>query len=237
MEYVIRNTSILDPSLAEKFGTTIMDDAQQFKSGKIYKFIASFHVDLIKDLSSFESFILPIPDKVAIHKKSDDKEKMYDVLGYQLKQLENVLFKNKIEFYSSTIQGVHLESTHVIKIEIVLDEEKSEKVALRSGSKRKLGKVSSVIPSRPYTESLISEIYSKTLNKLYSKLINIIRDKKIMSEILDIDETTDDNLLFQAFIKEYGELWLTSTERERELFDKLINKSTEVLKKYTEQDI
>lgn len=203
MEYIICDTNILDPALAEKFGTLVVDDVQQFKTGIIYKFIASFHVDLIKDRSSFESFILPIPDKVVKRKKSNDKEKIYDVLGFQLKQLENVLFKNNIEFYSSTIQGVQLESTHIIKIEIVVDEGKSKEAALIKGSNRKLGKTSSVMPSRPYTENLISEIYSERLNKLYSKLFNIIRDKKIMSEILDIDETSDDNILFQAFIKEW----------------------------------
>ncbi|WP_164779581.1 hypothetical protein [Paenibacillus kobensis] len=53
-----------------------------------------------------------------------------------------------------------------------------------------------------------------------------------MAEILEIEKTDDDNLLYQAFVKEYGELWLTTTKREKELFDKLINRATEVLEKY-----
>ncbi len=46
---------------------------------------------------------------------------MCEVLGYQLKQLESILLKNNIEYYSSTIQGVPLEFTHIIKIDFVED--------------------------------------------------------------------------------------------------------------------
>ncbi|MNI91949.1 hypothetical protein D3C73_1496760 [compost metagenome] len=53
-----------------------------------------------------------------------------------------------------------------------------------------------------------------------------------MSEILEINETDDENLIFQAFVKQYGDLWLTTKEREKQLFDKLISKTTEVLEKY-----
>ncbi|WCF07731.1 hypothetical protein NDS46_26090 [Paenibacillus thiaminolyticus] len=81
----------------------------------------------------------------------------------------------------------------------------------------------------------MSKLASERLNELYNKIFNVIRNKKVMSEILEINETDDDNLLFQVFVKEYRELWLTTKEREKELFDKLINKTTEVLEKYKEQ--
>lgn len=231
---MLRDTDILDPTLAEKFDTVILNETHHFDAQKVYKFIASFHVGLIKDLSGFGSFILPASDKVINkRKKMDEKDKMYDVLGFQLKQLENILQKNNIEFYSSTIQGDQLESTHIIKIEIVEDE--SEPVTTTKGKKHRRGKVSSVVPSKPYTVNLVSKLASERLNELYNKIFNVIRNKRIMSEILEINETDDDNLLFQAFVKEYGDLWLTTTAKEKELFDKLIKKTTEVLEKYKEQ--
>ncbi|KIL35627.1 hypothetical protein SD70_32055 [Gordoniibacillus kamchatkensis] len=233
MEFVLRNTDIFDPTLAEKFETVILNESHQFEAEKVFKFIASFHVDLIKDLSSFDRFILPVSDKINKRKKSDEKDKMYDVLGFQLKQLENILMKNNIKFYSSTIQGDQLESTHIIKIEI--EEDKSERVITKNSRKHQLGKVSSVVPSKLYTENLVSKLASERISELYYKIFNVIGNKKIMSEILGIDETENDNVLFQAFVKEYGELWLTTKAIENELFDKLIRKTTEVFEKYIQE--
>ncbi|MNO27924.1 hypothetical protein D3C76_178100 [compost metagenome] len=230
MEYVLRDTNIFDPTLAEKFDTIILNETHQFVAEKVYKFIASFHVDLLKDLSGFDRFILPPSDKIIKRKKTDEKDKMYDVLGFQLKQLESILQKNNIEFYSSTIQGDQLESKHIIKIELVEDE--SEPVTTTKGKKHRRGKVSSVVPSKPYTVNLVSKLASERLNELYNKIFNVIRNKRIMSEILEINETDDENLIFQAFVKQYGDLWLTTKEREKQLFDKLISKTTEVLEKY-----
>jgi hypothetical protein len=233
MEYVLHNTDIFDPELAEKFDSAILNGTYQFESEKVYKFTASFHVDLLKDLVCFERFILPVSDKISKRKKNDEKDKMYDVLGHQLKQLEKILLKNNIEFYSSTIQGDQLESMQIMKIEIV--EDKLEPNSTRNGKKHQRGKVSSVVPSKPYTENLVAKLASERLSKLYYKIFNAIKNKKIMSEILEIDETDNDNLLFQAFVKEYGDMWLTTTAKEKELFDKLIKRTAEVLEKYEEQ--
>ena len=40
--------------------------------------------------------------------------------------------------------------------------------------------------------------------------------KKIMSDILGIDETEDDKKLFKVFVQQYGELWLTTEDREKD---------------------
>ncbi|MDF2651686.1 MAG: hypothetical protein K0Q73_7491 [Paenibacillus sp.] len=137
--------------------------------------------------------------------------------------------KINIEFYSSSIQGEQLDSASIVKLEIVEDLSNPK---VNSKGKQYRGKVSSVIPSLPYTQNLMSELSSKRLNELYNKVFNAIRNKRIMSEILGIDETENDNLLFQAFVREYGDLWLTTTAREKELIDKLINRTTEVLEKH-----
>ncbi|MBA2938195.1 hypothetical protein HZF08_07740 [Paenibacillus sp. CGMCC 1.16610] len=230
MEYILYNTDIFDPTLAEKFDAVILSELHQFADKKVYKFIASFHVENLSNVSGFESFKLPPSNKVKTRNKSDGKDKMYEVLGFQLKQLEGVLLKNNIEFISTTIQGDRLESSQIIKIEIESDMPKS--TASNNGRKQQFGRVSTVMPSKIYTENLVSKLASERLTELYNKFFSIIRNKKMMSEILEIDETDDDNKLFQAFVKKYGRLWLTTCENEKELLDNLKNKSIEIVNKY-----
>lgn len=235
MEYVIHDSDIFDPTLAEKFDAVILSDNGLLEEKKVYEIIASFHVDLIKHLSEFELFVLPPSHKTYKRKKYDEKDKIYDVLSFQLKQLENILVKNNIEFYSSTIKGDQIESTHIIKIELVEDE--TELVTLKKGKKQPRGKVSSVIPSIIYTQNLITKLKSERLNKLFDEFFRVIRNKKILSEILEIDETNNDDLLFKAFVKQYGDLWLTTSAREKELRDKLLNKAIEVIEKYHKESV
>ncbi len=96
--------------------------------------------------------------------------------------------------------------------------------------------MSSIVPSLPYTQELTSKIASERISKIYYDFMNIIRDKKIMSEILGIKATKDEEKLFKAFAEQYGELWLTTEKRERELREKLVERSLAVLNKYIEKD-
>ncbi|MDF2651687.1 MAG: hypothetical protein K0Q73_7492 [Paenibacillus sp.] len=89
MEYILYNTDIFDPEIPEKFAAIVINERHQFEVQKVYKFTASFHVDLIRDLSSFNRFVLPAADQmINKRKKKDEKDKIYDVLSFQLKHLK-----------------------------------------------------------------------------------------------------------------------------------------------------
>lgn len=71
---------------------------------------------------------------------------------------------------------------------------------------------------------------------MFCDFMSIIEDKKIMSEILGIGETDEEELLFQAFAKQYGELWLTTDKRQEELVTRLTERAMCVLEKYRERE-
>lgn len=231
MEYTIHETGILDPTLADKFENLILKDILQFKEEKIYRIVATFDVSLLENLSVFDKFILPTDsERKSKRKKNYKKDKMYEVLSFQLKQLEKILEKNNIELCFSTIQGDQLESTSIIKIEI--NQDTSEP---KVGGKGRI--TSTIMPNKPYTEGLIREfrvLQTKRLSKLYCVLFNAVgNNKSIMSEILDIEETDDDNLLFQAFVKEFREAWLSTKDKDDEkLIEKFKNKAIKVIEKF-----
>ncbi|MDQ0169199.1 hypothetical protein [Paenibacillus tundrae] len=234
MEYILRETDIFDPKLADKFYDLFKDDLELFEDDKYYNLTVSFHVNSNDHLTSFMKFELPPLEKKITRKNSDyEKEKKYDVLSYQLKELEDILVINDIKFHMSTIQGEELEFTDNIKIVILENEPKNN---TNKNGKKKLWICRSIMPSRPYTTSLINDFYAKRMNKLYHRFFSIIKDKKIISEILEVEETQDINLLFKAFIEQYGDLWMTTEEREKELINKLKNRCLEVLQKYIDEE-
>lgn len=57
-----------------------------------------------------------------------------------------------------------------------------------------------------------------------------------MSEILEIEETQDDNILYKAFVEQYGELWLTTSEREKELLNRLKERTLLVVNRFLEKE-
>lgn len=226
MEYLLHNTVIFDEDIGDKFNAAIKTSKEKFDEGKNHKLIVCFHVRLLND-PRFESFFIPEPSKANRGSRTD---KIYDVLSTQLNRLEQTMCEHGIEVNSATIQGEQLEVENVIKITV--SESASEPHYSGKGKNKNKIKVSSIVPSLPYTQENIANLASKRISEMYSNFIDTIRDNKIMSEILDIDETEDDRKLIEAYVKQYGTLWLATNDREKELRNRLIEKSTAVLNKY-----
>lgn len=228
MKYILQNTDIFDEEIGTKFNTAIKTDKEKIDKGKIYKFTVSFHVNLLNDSRAGE-FYIPEPSKT---NKGSKEDRIYDVMSTQLKRLEQTLNENGIEAYSTKIQGDRLEKENIIEIEINEDNSEPKFTGKGKNKKKKKIKVSSIVPSLPYTQENVTKLASERLSKIFYDYMNIIRDKKIMSEILGIDETGDDRKLIKAFVEQYGELWLTTSEKEKDLRNRFKERSLLVLNKY-----
>lgn len=227
MELILKDTSIFDETIDEKLGRAIKSSKNKFSIESVYRFTVSFHVSLLND-PRFVEFNVLEPNKSS---KGTRKDKIYDVLGFQLKKLEKVLEKYEIEVYSTTIQGEQLEGLNTVKIIFTIDYLK-EQLTLGKVKNNKRPKISTVIPSLPYTTQNVTNLASDRINHLFNKLMNVIKDNKMMSDILEIDETNDEKKLFKAFAYQYGELWLTNSEREKELLNQLGERCETVIKKF-----
>lgn len=230
MEYILNNTDIFDEEIGSKFNKVIRNNADNFIKGKAYRFMVSFHVNLLDDIR-FDEFTILVPSKT---NKGTRKDKIYDVMHFQLARLEEALNDNEIEVYNTTIQGDNLEEENIIRIEII--EDNSEPNLMGRGKKKTRSKVKSIVPSLPYTRGTVTKLASEGISKRFYDLMNIIRSNKILSEILKIEETEDREILFQAFAKQYGELWLTTDKRERELQDQLKERVLFVLNKHIAEE-
>jgi hypothetical protein len=230
MEYILKGTDIFDKEIDQKLEMVICKNKDDFIMGKVYRFTVSFNINLLND-SKFQEF--EIPDQSKTRKKTQ-KDKVSDVMSYQLERMKQVLEENGIESYSSTIQGDYLESDNIIKVEIT--EDTFEPAFSGRGKNKRRIKVCSIIPSLPFTKETVSKFASDKINKIYSDLMDIIKKKKIMAWILEIDETEDDNKLFKAFVEQYGDLWFTTNERKKELLQQLEDKAKTAVKRYIQQE-
>ncbi|QDR81318.1 hypothetical protein [Sporomusa termitida] len=228
MEYILHNTDIFDEKINDKFSALIINNQKDFIKGTPYVFTVSFHINLLQD-ERFYQFDLPAPQ---FERKAEKKDKIYDVLSFQLKRLERVLGDNGIEAYSTTIQGDNLDAEDIIKLKLL--EDTSEPSFMGRGKKKKRMKVSCIVPSVPYTSGLATKFASERISKIFYDFMSAIRSEKIMSEILGIEETNNEDVLFKAFAKQYGELWLPTDKRHEELVDRLKEKTLSVLEKYRE---
>lgn len=59
------------------------------------------------------------------------------------------------------------------------------------------------------------------MGKIYWDLKNLVRDNKLMSAILEIEETEDEEVLIKAFLEQYRDLWVSRKERKEELLNRL----------------
>jgi len=230
MEFILQNTDIFDEAIDEKFNNVIIANKDKLITGNIYKLIVSFHVNLLEDIR-FEEFNIPPDPCIANLCKTNKiiKKDKSDVMSYQLNRMKHVLNKNGIIVYLSEIKGDIIESEDIIKIEIFDDN--SEPNCTVKGKKNKRMHIINIVPNEPKTRETITKLASKAISKIFNDLMDALRDNKLMSELLEIKETDDREILFQAFDEQYGDLWLCSKERKTELLKRLRERGLFVLNK------
>ncbi|MED1951006.1 hypothetical protein [Brevibacillus centrosporus] len=152
MEFILQETDIFDEDIGRKFNEVIINNKDVFKSECDFKITVSFHVNLLTD-ERFQQFNIGDSGKRR-GRTNTNKDKMYDVLSFQLDKVEQAAIENGIKVYSFKIQGDLLEAENLIKIEIVEDTSDS----ITSG--RRKGKISEIIPNLRYTRELVTELVS-----------------------------------------------------------------------------
>lgn len=230
MEYILGNTDIFDQDIDVKFRKIIMSNLDKFNNEKSYELTVSFDVNLLNDLR-FDTFH---SSNLIKKNKSSRKEIIHDVLSYQLDKLDQILTESGIKSFSTTIQGDDIEAVNIIKIKIAEDD--SQPIAKGRGKNNRI-KVSSIVPSIPAIREKATNIAAESLSKIFHDFVQIIGDKKMLSEILEIENTEDSRVISEAFMKQYGDLCFTKDkEREKELLDKLKERSLTVLNEHIAEE-
>ncbi|MEI2281258.1 hypothetical protein [Paenibacillus polysaccharolyticus] len=204
MEFLITG-SISDMSLPDVVRNSPSE--LQVKEETFYNLIVSYNIEgLLKD-----EHINSLYEEEAL------KKRIYDLLRYQLKEINRVFCDQGIEILNSRIQGVRYLDANTVKVQIVEElEDVIPRTKTGKKSKRKPMRTFVIAPDLEFVQETASRIATKELARIYTELMEIIPNKKFMSEVLEIEPTENDELLVEAFLDQYSTLWL-ATGKEKDL--------------------
>lgn len=230
MEYILQDIDIFAEDIGSRLHDIIKEDIVDFCNGKAYRLTVRFHMNLLNDQRFDEFVVTP-----SITNKGTRKDKIYDVMNLQLYRIQEVLSKDGIEIFSSSIEGDNIDSENIVKINIV--EDTSEPFYMGKGKNKTRMKCISISPTTPYIREKVSKYAAESLSKMYCELMNVIKDRKLMSDILEINNTDDDKVLIRAFADQYGELYLATGQEREVLLNRLKEKILIASNKYFDKDI
>lgn len=230
MEFVLKNINIFDESVYDAFDKLLKANIKKFPKKFPYIIFVSFNLGLEYSVESQPLIENLIDSSNTINAYDDINSK---ALSIQADKFKEILNANEIETFSLTIQGENLDINNSVKIRFKEDKSKPlDKIK----AKNEITIVAISHNIHKTTEN-VSKLKHERMSKIFDDYINIIRDRKIMSEILDISPTDNINELYMSFVEQYGDLWLTTNQREKELLDRLKEKSLSVIDKYFKTNI
>jgi len=221
MEFTLRDTDIFDASLDKKIYQMVKDKLN-FEENHQYELIIAFHVSSIRDIRQKDFFADYVESTLKFPKKKGE-EIISDILSYQLEQVENVLSEYSVEIAASSIKGRNLEQENSIQIFL---NDKGE-----IATKNKTAKVKSIMPDEEWIQKKISDFVNERYSEKFIKLLDAIGDKKLLAEILDIEETEDLQKLYKAYVDAYGNFF-ESEEVAKKRGEKMARRAEEVFRKH-----
>lgn len=225
MEFILKDINIFDESIYNAFDKLVKANINKFNENFPYIVSVSFGLN-IENSSESRTLIKSLLAKANTKNKHSNIKS--EALSIQIDKIKKILNTNGIKTFSLNIQGENLVINNSVKIKF--EEDRSN--PLNKINVKKQITVVGIIPNIHNTTEKMAKLKSERMSKIFDDFMDIIMDKKIMAEILDICPTDDTNKLYMSFVEQYGELWFTTNEREKELLNHLKEKSLSVLDKY-----
>lgn len=207
MKIILKNTDIFDEKLFEKVTDELQGLDHWYDSKLSYKLSVVYSSRLNYD-ERMKGFYKKLPTKKNQTKKEIAFQDMVnDVLSFQLQAVIDA-FRNYsgIEFATAAIIGRVLENDLNVIVSVDTQPLRSNKRTMT---------VHSIMPDEAGTVEKATEFLNEYYNRKFNEILEII-DKDFLAEILEVEDSEDMNLLFNVFIREYGDLFATDNEREQQ---------------------
>ncbi|MDD3278653.1 MAG: hypothetical protein PHG16_07180 [Lachnospiraceae bacterium] len=211
MKFILEDTDIYDPDIAEKVQEILKTELPDMLEQEVaYRFAVIYHVNLNYDEREF-SFYEKYVEPTQSHSRKKEEYTISEVLSYQLKKIEQVLLEYKILLPEGKIAGRVLEKETMIELEL-------EKIPEYDLKEKREFKVRSIMGDEEKTWAKATEVVNHFYNGQFSRLVQATNDdRELLSEIMGIKQTEDLGILFQAYVKLYGSLFDTKEEHQKKI--------------------
>ena len=219
MKMILENSSIFDYDLAEKIHKMLEPEIHNLDASLQYDYSLQFPEEVIYDRYRMENFIIP-EEETPPYKRGKmitDKDKIYDVLGYQLHVTQKEVEALGVNLCASGICGMPGIALDMIEIELC-----EGKVREKSDKKSKEPKVSSIMPSLTGFARNLMNFYEATEKRRNDKLESAFGNQKTYEKYKTVLDTEKMYEVYQSFEKQYGEDWVYSRNYRELLREKFI---------------
>ncbi|MCH5138549.1 hypothetical protein JMF89_15275 [Clostridiaceae bacterium UIB06] len=223
MKIIIEDTNLVDKELDKRIRKELKDKVQEFDKNKKYTMDLQFYEDFIRCESEIDSYEIPEEALPPYQRGKELKgeEKMYELLGYRIHNVESIVKEYGIKLGNCNIEGAPFIGFNQIRL--CFDEE--EDTHLDNSCKRKKDKRIRVIGIMPslsgFAKNFISA-FQNIENKIETELLNVFDDKEEYDKYKSFVDKFELYNILTNFKKEYGDMWMHSKEHKSELKKKFI---------------
>lgn len=133
-------------------------------------------------------------------KELNHKDKIYEILSYQIKLVEEILEEHDVHITGARIIGRRLNSMDMINVEILKDKEAIKKITKRNRPM----KVVSIMPNEKFTMETIAKFMINYMQQMCINLSKAVGGDKILDKILKVISIYDVNKVYKEFEEQYG---------------------------------
>ena len=221
MKITLPGINLFEDKLCDKITIAINEEIQNLDKTLKYSLTLEFDESLIYCSESIQAFFIP-DEKLPQYQRGKElygDDKMYAILGYQLKVAEEAIESYGITINHASIQGSPFDEINCINLRLQEQEEKDLKLDKKRKNEKSL-KCNVIMPSLTGFAKNIYNAFEKLEKERDNVLERAFNSKELYKKYKALVGKEELYKTYLDFKSEYGDMWIDSKEHRDELLKK-----------------
>ena len=221
MKITLPGINLFEEKLCDKIKIAINEEIQNLDITLKYSLTLEFDESLIYCSESIQAFFIP-DEKLPQYQRGKElygDDKMYAILGYQLKVAEEAIESYGITINHASIQGSPFDKINCIKVRLQEQEEKDLELDKKRKNEKSL-KCSVIMPSLTGFAKNVYNAFEKFEKERDNVLGRAFNSKELYKKYKVLVGKEGLYKIYLDFKSEYGDRWIDSKDHRDELLKK-----------------